>query len=363
MRQIDIVNYSDLIISRHDHQSMGLYVNSAKYIINSVKQSLRKVEKSTDNIEKVFELSTAFSRRFFPIALVSLLSACGGEGSTSNNTQLVAGLEKIMGFGPDISQEDFADKVYQLTYQSPGWEQGVALGQMSTKYGTKIDLSTDFNTGEVVISDQSQLSNNKVEYGSVTPETFMFSDGGYNIVVYGSHITIQNLSKSFKDNKSIWTQFMKEYFSVAPSNFLHLNFLPSDVSVIYAEDKGGLHPTIGDRASATTVTGRNKDTGEVLVNHEILKLALIQDDSEAQGFDSIEAALIEALANERTNRVANNMSTTSLRGKITDEAPSSIVGYLSAFDDRWAKLACGGEAFKPVIRIIANEMRRIPKVK
>lgn len=287
----------------------------------------------------------------------AVLAACRKE-QTPNNSALVADFKSKLGITAQTTRQEFAQSSAKRSLENSNWSVGTKF-EMTSEKGNKIvsevapdgelnhKITTDIYTSEY--PDPRQVNMNP------SIEKFNFPDNR-SLNVYAT----SESTSIFKKNKSIAELFLKEYFSMTPIPCtLHLVFLPSSIALVGVEN---FRNTVMSPTSSAHTGSIISPTGEMKEALIVLNLPRIHGES-TNVERSLSNGVIAALANEMTNLVARYVLPPQDRTKPMAETTSSFAGILASLDKDFARMILGGTAYEPFVKLVANEMQRVGKVK
>lgn len=292
------------------------------------------------------------------LAPSAVLAACAEK--TPDNSAVIADLKSKLGITPTTTRESFAQHAARIGLENPSWLIGQRI-QYANDNGDKItkEILPDGSPNTLSSSSIAFLEYPDPRTVRITPtvEIFLQSENK-KLVVYATANTVD----LFKKNRKIIDAFLQEYFSsVSVPSFLHLVFLPNAPVDIFESADINTQPLKSPSHQAATDFLVDKE-GNVRKLHVSLNLPIIHKTA-LNIRASISSQLILGLSNEITNVLAQLSLPQQNRRKLLPETVSTLAGILAEIDRDFAKMILGGSTYEPFVKLVADEMQRIGKLK
>lgn len=307
-----------------------------------------------------------FSRRLFNKGLIvapgavaaGLTIACAERAS--DNSAVIADLKNKLEVTPATTRQSFTQRSSELALSNPFWQANSKF-EFTTDLKKKVTVNIGHNGQPYV----NLTAKDEVQVDYVDPRStglkhsveIVSGQNDRHFAVYGTANTVA----LFKDRKSDINKFLQEYFGDSKAlSVLHLVFLPSQPSIDLLDigNKGNKMKSISTRAT----TGLLTDDKSILRFDVVINIPYFHKKTIEESM-SLETSLTMVLANEMANLLVDQATPFEKLQTEIPEGISTLSGYLAGLDKDFARMILGGTAYEPFVKIVADEMRRIGKVK
>ncbi len=278
------------------------------------------------------------------------------------NVKFVATLKELMGIQPGMTLEQIAAETVVQYQENPLWMCNQMVGKYMDLHGQEKRVWTD-ERGESRIEGLDLNAARAIEYvDSGQPiGAEVFSAGNNHLVIYGRESTIA----AILEQEEMVRQFLGEYFngSIAPTNVLHLNFLPRqllpqliDVGTppgFYRGEQG--QELAGRLLSNQGTVGIIYSSGDTMMPvrvDSVMSLQNIHRNAAMAGLE-VDQNLRGCLANELFNAMQEQLIKRIYKA---NEAGSTFAGWMATFDDDMAGIFLGGETYGGMVGLVTREM-------
>ncbi|MBI2611869.1 hypothetical protein HYW54_03950 [Candidatus Gottesmanbacteria bacterium] len=289
------------------------------------------------------------------IVVGEVLAACGGSESAPRQQDFVVRLKnqlKQKGYNENANEEELRDFIAKKTFDDKSWMTDTSIGSINTSTGAHnlfIKENGEINPGNIPVKfkyPMPDLSNLQ------EPEVFEVEN--VKIVVYGTLATKGKIKNGLKS----MGPFIKDYFKPTEGihSYLHLNFLPPDADFHYKFLPSDSTDPYRSKAAATGTKYDDKQNNKITEQHVVMNFNLMHTRADFYGLTPLEFTTV-AFANENVNLHARRQ-----RGKVSiNEAPSTVFGWLSAFDPKTATKLMG-LFYEPAMKLFDKEMNDLEEI-
>lgn len=308
------------------------------------------------------ELSTP-TARFTEIAILLSLVSCGSPSSEAHmNAQAVSALRDLMGVQDQTTIDELMDIAYRYSFVDKRWPD-VPSDESGTRPIAKyIGSDGKERTLRLQKNGESIGTQAQAEYPVPIPlvKKTIDTQGPHKVIVYGTSVTASTLNS----DKAKMEKFLEDV-SVRSS-------VPVEFHLVYSPNISSSSPLVLDNPTqipleapltfAGTSLARigvvRAPDGKLLGYKIILNIPLLHGTARNAGL-SLEQEVTNALANEMAAIFAANKASSNSAHR---EDFTTVIGYVAALDDKFARLVLG-DHYLEFVQVIVKEMKRIGHIK